>query len=457
MTTQHGRADDLTRLDDLFRRPSSEPAPTRAPIDPETRRRRRGIRAAVAAVVVLVLAGLAGGYVASALTAPVGAPVATTHRPEVTAPAAATLALPTDAQFAVSVSGADQYLGASAGTSLAASGGDSPAPIASISKLITAMVILAAKPLGASDAGPTITFSKADHALYDAYYVRGATIAPMPTGSRMSERDALKAILIVSASNYAEAVSTWAYGSQPAFLAATRRWLAAHGLTHTTMVDPTGLAARNRSSPSDLIALGKLALADPVIPGIVQQSTLNVATLPSQASTNDLLGTDGVDGIKTGTLEGYGSELLFSALVDVGKGAPLRVIGVELGGPDRAGVDYDVQNFIASLTAGFHPVKVSTAGRKVGTYTTPWGATATMRLEDSASLFTWSSTPVTSTMSTTALTTGRSGERVGSVTWRAGTATKTVPIVLDGRIRPPTSEWRLTHPKQVLHWSWWPF
>ena len=101
-----------------------------------------------------------------------------------------------------------------------------------------------------SDPGPTITFDKADHDLYDKYYVMGATIARMPTGSSMSLRDALATMLIPSASNYAEAVSTWAFGSQGAFLDAARRWLAAHGLTGTTIVEPTGISARNTSTPS---------------------------------------------------------------------------------------------------------------------------------------------------------------------------------------------------------------
>jgi len=40
-------------------------------------------------------------------------------------------------------------------------------------------------------------------------------------------------------------------------------------------------------------------------------------------STNDLLGTDGIDGIKTGTLKG--SDLLFSSTVTVGLPKPLTI------------------------------------------------------------------------------------------------------------------------------------
>ena len=54
--------------------------------------------------------------------------------------------------------------------------------MASISKLVTAMVILSAPPLGPSGAGRTIAWSKADIALYDKYYLLNATIAAMKKG-----------------------------------------------------------------------------------------------------------------------------------------------------------------------------------------------------------------------------------------------------------------------------------
>ncbi|MBI5162119.1 MAG: D-alanyl-D-alanine carboxypeptidase [Micrococcales bacterium] len=449
--------DDLDRIEDLFRssarapRGSDRPDPRAAARDREARQRRRRGAVLAALLTALVLA-LGGGYVAAALTAPLGPPVGAIRQPAVPTPPAATLAMPTAGEFAVSVSGADEYLGPGASGILAASGGDAAVPIASISKIIIAMVILEAKPLGPSDEGPTITFSSSDHALYDSYYTRNATIAEMPAGSSMSERDALTTMLVISASNYAEAVSTWAFGSQPAFLSATRRWLAARGLTSTTLVEPTGLDPRNRSTPGDLIALGRLAAADPVVSGIVAMPVLDAPGQPPLPNTNDLLGTEGVNGIKTGTLEPYGSNLLFSAALDIGRPTTLTVIGVLLGSGGRLQADTEVADFLASLRAGFHSVRVAKAGTVVGTYRTPWGSAATMVLASRASVFTWSDTPVAVKVTTLGLGSGRSGQKVGSISYTAGSATATVPVVLRGSIRPPTAWWRLTHPREVLGW-----
>jgi D-alanyl-D-alanine carboxypeptidase (penicillin-binding protein 5/6) len=315
------------------------------------------------------------------------------------------------------------------------------------------MVVLDHKPLDDSGTGPTITFDKTAHALYDKYYVLNATIAAMPTGSSMSEHDALETMLVVSACNYAEAVSTWAFGSQAAFLAATAKWLAAHGMPNTRMVEPTGIDAHNVSTPSDMITLGKLAMADPVIAAIVAKTSLDVPSLMGLPNTNDLLGTDGINGIKTGTL-GEDSELLYSAVINVGTPQPLTIIGVVLGGDGRSAVDAAVRNLLDSLKAGFHSVALAEDGQVVGTYTTPWGARARMVLGSSATVFTYSNTPITSTMTTTTtLKTGKDGEKVGLVTWKAGTATVTAPVVLQGTIKPPTAWWRLTHPKVTFHFG----
>jgi len=445
--------DDFAQFAQMFENASREERRAgqgRGPVDPTTRARRRKRARIIALAVVGVIVAATATYVPLALNAPVGAAAATTHRPDVAPGAAAALALPPEGQSAISVSGADVYLGPNASGILASSGGDGAAPIASISKLITAMVILNAKPLSGSAAGPTITFSKADHALYDKYYVLNATIAPMPTGTSMSERNALETMLVVSACNYAEAMSGWAFGSNAGFVSATKKWLAANGLGHTKMVEPTGLDPRNTSTPSDLIALGKLAMANPALAEIVAKTGLDIPFLTGMPSTNTLLGSDGVNGIKTGTLEDFGSDLLYSAVVPVtGIDKPLTVIGVVLGGATRDSVNNDVIHLIDSLKAGFHEVLVAEDDEKVGTYTTPWGASATMVLGSSASVFTYSNTKITSTMTISTLKTGKDGEKVGSVTWTAGTSTVTVPVLLKGNIRPPTAWWRLTHPQEL--------
>jgi len=424
-----------------------------ADIDPEAqsrrrRRRRRGLL--VTAIVLVALLGTAGGYVGWALNAPLPAPTATSQQPAAPASPASPITLPADAASAISISGADAYLGPGAAGIWATSGTNDPRPMASLTKLITALVILDAKPLAdAADPGPTITFSKADHDLYDKYYVIGATIAAMPTGSSMSERDALATMLIPSASNYAEAVSTWAYGSQGAFVSAARRWLAANGLATTTLVEPTGMSARNTSTPTDLIALGRLAAANPTIAEIAGTRSISLPGPGALANTNDLLGVDGITGLKTGNLGDGTYNLLYTASMDVGIGQRLEVVGVLLGGMSRSSVDRDVRALLESIQGGFHHVPVATHSQQVGEYRTPWGSSAKIVISQEASILTWSDTPITVTMQTTTPKTYTDGEAVGSITWTAGPNTTTIPLVIEGTIEPPDEWWRLTNPEQL--------
>lgn len=437
---------DLTQLMSA----APEPGTPGTGVDaPKRRARRRRVWIVTAIVFAVMLAGM-GGYAGWVLTAPLPEPVTTSTDPRVPVMNPAVFTLPQGGAAAMSVSGGEEYFGPEAAGMWITSGTAEPRSIASISKLITALVILDAHPLtGVDDPGPTITFSKASHDLYDKYYVMGATIAAMPTGSSMTLHDALATMLIPSASNYAEAVSTWAFGSQWGFAQAARAWLDARGLRGTTIVEPTGNDPRNTSTPSDLIKIAKLAAANPVIAKIASTKTLSLPGPGQMVNTNHLLGSSGITGLKTGNLGPGTYSLLFTATLDVGIGEPLQVTGVRLGGATREGVDRDVRLMIDSITYGFQDVPLAKAGQEVGSIATPWGSTATMVIDRAASLHTWSDTPITMTMDLVTPKTYRDDEVVGTVTWTAGPNTTTADVRIDGTIEPPDQWWRLTNPGQL--------
>lgn len=412
--------------------------------------RRRLVRRALITVTVVMTVALASivGYVFWALNAPLPSPVANTRSLEAPTTQAATFALPAEGATAVAVTGAPDYLGAD-GVRLTA-GDDGARSIASISKVITALVVLDAHPIADGDVGPTLTFSKADHDLYDQYYVQDAAVAEMPTGSTMSLRDALATMLIPSASNYADAVSTWAFGSRSAFLSATDDYLAREGLTGTTIVEPTGISPRNVSTPTDLLRIGQLAAANSTIRAIAATPDITLPGPGHLTNTNTLLGEGGVTGLKTGNLGEGTFSLLFTATVDTGVGEPLDVTGITLGGASRSSQDAAVLRLLDSIRAGFHDVPLVEADTLIGSYTTAWGATAQLVVADAASLRTWSDTPIMIATDITNPTEYRDGEQVGSVTWTAGPAHTTAALRVRGTIEPPTDWWRLTHPGELL-------
>ncbi|GAA2579394.1 hypothetical protein GCM10009862_18280 [Microbacterium binotii] len=446
MTTHDDPTDQLVSFAGLLNDGEDDPPP----VDRRVRRRRRWIVAIVLLVLVALPLAAGGGYTVWALNAPLPEPVMAAEKPSVSTPGAVGIAMPTEGASALSVSGGDAYLGAGASGIWTSSGGDQARPLASISKLITALVVLDASPLsGPEDPGPTLTFSKADHDLYDEYYVQGATILAMPTGSSMSLRDALTAMLLPSASNYADAVSTWAFGSRSGFLSAARTWLDAHGMTGTTIVEPTGISARNTGTPADLITLGKLAASEPTIAAITAMPSASLGELGTVSNTNNLLGIDGITGLKTGNLGPDNYNLLYTSTLDVGIGEPLHITGVVLGVYSRDTVDSVVRAQLQSIRDGFHTVQLAEQGQQIGSLSTIWGSRAALVVASAPGILTWSDTAITVAMDVSAPTTYADGEVVGTITWTAGPNTTTADVVVSGDIEPPTEWWRLTHPGQL--------
>ena len=402
-------------------------------------------------VSVLVVLGAGGGYVWWASAAPLAPPTVTTQPPAVAPGEPAAIGMPASGAMRVSVTGGEDYLGAEADGARVASGGDDPRPIASIAKLVTALVVLDRHPLdGANDPGPTLAFTEADTDLYDQFYVRGVTIARMPDGSSMSLHDALATMLLPSASNYAVAVARWGFGSEGAYVDAARAWFAANGLESTRIVDATGIDERNTSTPRDLVALGKIAEANPALARIVGMSSISLPGGPGTVTnTNGLLGTEGIRGLKTGNLGEGTFNLLFSSLLDVGIGAPLTITGVRLGGETHDSTDQDVVTVLQSIRAGFHEVPVGTVGDEVGEITTAWGARAEIVLGRSAALMTWSDTPIVTALDVQTPERYADGESVGTITWTAGPNKATADVKISGELEEPTLWWRLTHPGEL--------
>ena len=369
---------------------------------------------------------------------PVAAAVATYTPPTVVQPPV------TFPEYGASGVGAVGYPGV-----LASAGSTDALPIASISKIITALVVLDQHPLTIDEAGPDITFGDIDQGFYDAQLADGGVVESVYPGQVMSQRNVMNVMLMESANNYAESLATWAYGSESAFVAAATTWLAAHGLTSTTIEEPTGVSPGNRSTVADLIELAKLAEGNAVIAQIVSTQVMDVPEIGTIENRNELLGINGVDGIKTGTLDEAGSCLLFSQELVVGT-TTIDVVGVVLGGPDHDTIDAAIQSLLAEVDAGFTQVTLATKGQEFASYETPWGDAATAVASEDASVAVWSATPVTAAIDVDEVHLATKGADVGTLTFTVGTRTVTVPLTLSATIDDPGPWWRLTNPAELF-------
>ncbi|MBW4031515.1 MAG: D-alanyl-D-alanine carboxypeptidase [Acidobacteria bacterium] len=328
---------------------------------------------------------------------------------------------------------------------LAQSGSTGPLPMASITKLVTMLVVLQVKPLTIGHEGPSITMTPTDVGFYTHYLSLDGSVAPVRTGWRFTQHELMELSLVHSANNYAASLAVWAFGSMDAYLTAAKSWVASHRLSSMTITDPTGIEPTDAASTVDLLTLGKLALANPVIAAIVATKSVTIHDIGTLTNTNALLGSDGIDGIKTGTLNGAGANLLFAATHQVGD-MTVTIVGVVLGGETHTVVDTDILNMMTGVFAGFHQVHLVTKGDVFARYTSQWGQTTTAVAEKSASIVTWGNTAVTSSSTVTPIATGTTGQSVGTATFTVAGRTIRVPLGLSTSLTDPGPGWRLSHP-----------
>jgi D-alanyl-D-alanine carboxypeptidase (penicillin-binding protein 5/6) len=239
------------------------------------------------------------------------------------------IAWPTEGQAAVEVEG----LG-SLGTSAGGAPAQAPAPIASVAKVMTAYLTLRNDPLPTDGSdGFVMTVTRADVADWRARLALGQSTVAVRAGERMTERQALEALMLPSANNIAAMLAERSASGTGGFVEqmnATARQL---GMRSTTYTDPSGFDETTVSTASDQVRLARAALR---VPGFTQIASEPSAVLPVAGEVtnfNALVGHNGYIGIKTGSDSAAGGCLVFAKRFTVA-GRHLTVVGAVLGQRD---------------------------------------------------------------------------------------------------------------------------
>lgn len=196
---------------------------------------------------------------------------------------------------------------------------------ASLTKMMTALVVRADDQLGT-----VYTISSL------AASTPGSSMNVV-AGQRLTVDQLLYGLLLPSGNDAAVALAQGSAGSVGAFVAQMNARAVAMGLTGTHFVNPHGLDATGHySTAHDLAVLGQAVLRDPVLSQIVQTREEIIRAPDGRVlfdlhDLNQLLGTyPGADGIKTGTTNAAGENLVAA---DLRNGHQL--IAVILGSTDR--------------------------------------------------------------------------------------------------------------------------
>jgi D-alanyl-D-alanine carboxypeptidase (penicillin-binding protein 5/6) len=266
----------------------------------------------------------------AAAAAPVPADVAPSVRPAITA---TPVRLSTEP---LTLNAASAYaIDTATNTVLYAADATTTRPIASITKLVTCLVILSRHSVD-----EVVTIPK-----LPAYGPEDEIMGLVP-GEKYRLGDLVTAALVQSANDAAEALAIIDAGSTAKFAARMNAKMTAWGITGTRFSTPSGLQDKdNYASAEALAKIAGLALTNPDIRSMVK---LTNATISSQngrvfsfANTNKLLASGSFYGIKTGYTLAAGE-----CFVGLTRISGHEVVTVVLGASDRFGTSQQLANWI---------------------------------------------------------------------------------------------------------------
>jgi D-alanyl-D-alanine carboxypeptidase (penicillin-binding protein 5/6) len=463
------------------------PAATAAAVTATGRRRGRGAHSKhhrrrwwVLVTVVVALALAAGGIEAARrINGPLAQPAVIPGNPAslLVTGTRPSLSWPTTGQGAVSL----PSLGFTA-----QSGPETPVPVASLTKLTTAYVILKDHPVAPGASGLSITVSAADVAEYDFELKNDESSIPIQVGEVLTERQMLEALLVRSANDMAYSLAIWDAGSTAAFVVKMNQAAAALGATSTHYVDVSGYEPGSMSTPVDSLRNAAADMAIPTFAEVVDVSSVNLPLAGTVSNIVTEVGTDGVIGIKSG----YTSQALACMVLAADRvigGRPVLVLAAVLTQPVPAAIvppptpaparttaptpttsttttlpanDREVPDvfrfagpvdlrLLSEATAAVVQFTVVTAGKTAGVATASWGGTqhlAEVVTDQGAWLAGWPSQRATAVTRLDPVPPGaRVGRTVGQIVFSLGAQVRTVPLKLAGTVAEPSWWWRLVH------------
>ncbi|OLC66311.1 MAG: hypothetical protein AUH69_07460 [Actinobacteria bacterium 13_1_40CM_4_65_12] len=329
---------------------------------------------------------------------------------------------------------------------IATSGNETPAPAASVAKVMTALIILEDKPLKKTEQGPTILITDADVQVYQSEKAEQQSVVEVRTGEQLTEYQALQGLLIPSGNNIAFTLANWDAGSVAAFVVKMNKRAKALGLSHTTFADPAGAVAQTVSTPSDLMALGIVAMRQEALAQIVATSDAKLPVAGTVYNVDYALGQSGIIGIKTGSGLNFGANFLFAASANIG-GFTITMFGCVMGQPTLDRAFAAAKALIAAMQPQLRVARVLSKYVAVGSYEPPWGGHSDLLSTANVDLVEWPGMIMRQSLRAPALAIEKPvppGTSEGALHIVLGDYSLDVPLTTSDPLYPPGRFWRLT-------------
>jgi serine-type D-Ala-D-Ala carboxypeptidase (penicillin-binding protein 5/6) len=406
------------------------------PLTPPKKRRRK----AKFFIVSLLMVVIAGTYTVITITRPFAELSASVPKTELAITTqASTLPWPTYGQGAFGLNG----------KVIARHGKQEQVAIASVTKVITALVILERHPMAVNEDGESFTMDADDVALYNRYVSINGSVTPVSVGQKLTQRDMIEAIMLPSANNIADELAIWSFGSIAGYVDYANKYLAKNGLNDTVVGgDASGYLPDSRSTMSDLVKLGALAMQNKTLAAIVEQKTAVIPGVGTVKNYNNLLGTNGIVGVKTGNNDENGGVFLGATTAQV-NGKTVTLITALGGAPNLGTVLRDSGTLLAAVRTTFADTTIVQKDAVLATYTQPTGRALQAVAARDLSITALRGDSVKATVKIDSIGYNATvGQTVGSVTIPATdySPETSVPIVLKHAPTKPDIWYRLLHP-----------
>ena len=212
------------------------------------------------------------------------------------------------------------------GTDLYAKNVDTELPMASLTKLMTAYVILKHHSLDeVVTIGPAVATIGGDSQRLN-----------IKEGEQFSLRELMKGLLIYSANDVAVSLASWDAGTEQAFVDKMNDTARELGMSRTRFANASGLDAPNHHSTArDLSVIARIVLESDSVRDVVKRASSTMRTVSGKTyivtTTNRLLTQNSqVQGLKTGYTINAGE-----CLIAYGVSGKKQALSVVLNSPDR--------------------------------------------------------------------------------------------------------------------------
>ncbi|WP_338017855.1 D-alanyl-D-alanine carboxypeptidase [Streptomyces adustus] len=209
-------------------------------------------------------------------------------------------------------------------------GRQTPVAIGSVAKAMTAYVVLKDHPMKPGEEGASIPVD-ATAEKEGGYDKDGeSTLNTVKEGDKLSQKQALSAVMIPSANNIARLLARWDAGSEAAFIKKMNDTAKQLGMTNTTYTDASGLKETTVSTAQDQVKLGHELVKIQALMDITKLPSWTDPSGQKHRNYNTLVPYNNALGIKTGSTTKAGGNLLFAATKEVG-GETVTLVGAVLG------------------------------------------------------------------------------------------------------------------------------